>query len=356
MIKVVRGNFLEASAEALVNTVNCVGVMGKGIALQSKKAFPDNYDAYLKACRKGEIRPGHMFVYETGRILNPRYIVNFPTKRHWKGRSRYEDIEAGLRALVAEVRNRKIGSIAIPSLGCGLGGLNWKRVRSMIEDALSGLPEVEVHLYEPAGTPSTKEMPIGTREPRMTVARALFIKLMQLYDRNAYRLTLLEIQKLAYFLQESGQNLRLHYVKHTYGPYAHNLNKVLEVLEGHYIRGYGDTQKPDVEIELLPEAPGKADMFLTEHPEAARRLERVSALVDGFETPYGMELLSSVHWVAVHDMTAVDVDGAVGLIRSWNERKERLFRPEHVRIAWDRLVTEEWIRSMGSRVPVGNDS
>ncbi len=345
MIELTQGNILKADAEALVNTVNCVGVMGKGIALQFKKAFPDNFRAYEAACRHKEVQPGRMFVFETGQIFNPRYVINFPTKRHWRGRSRYEDIAAGTRALVEELRNRNIRSIAIPPLGCGLGGLNWHRVRAIIEETFSTLPDVRVMLYEPKGAPAAKDMPVGTGKPRMTIARALFVKLMQQYARHAYRLTLLEIQKLAYFLQESGLELRLRYVKHLYGPYAHNLNKVLEVLEGHYIRGYGDTQKPDVEIQLLPGATRQADVFLQNHPEAMENLDVVADLVDGFETPYGMELLSSVHWLAIHDREATDADTAIAAMLRWNDRKSKLFKPEHIRVAWDRLQEEGWLRA-----------
>ena len=346
MISMVKGNFLEANAEALVNTVNCVGIMGKGIALQSKKAFPDNYEAYAQACKKGEVRPGRMFVYETKRMLNPKYIINFPTKRHWIGRSRYEDIESGLQALVVEARGRRIRSMAIPPLGCGSGGLDWAIIRPMIEHALSMLPDVEVHLYAPEGAPEAIAMPVATKKPHMTIARALLVKLMQQYNHSAYRLTLLEIQKLAYFLQEAKQELRLNYVQHTYGPYAHNLNKLLEILEGHYIRGYGDNQRPDVEIELWQDAVAKADAYLEGHPEAKARLTKVAALVDGFETPYGMELLASVHWIAVHAGTAVDADGAVHQMRCWNERKNRLFKPEHIKVAWNRLEAQGWIVPM----------
>jgi len=155
--------------------------------------------------------------------------INFPTKRHWRGKSRYEDIETGLEALVQEVRERKIRSIAIPPLGSGLGGLQWERVKPMIEKAFATMPEVQVKLFEPKGSPNAGKMPAGTSKPRMTVARALFVKLMQQYARFAYRLTLLEIQKLAYFLQESGLDLKLRYVKHLYGPYAHNLEHLCEV-------------------------------------------------------------------------------------------------------------------------------
>ncbi|MFO7860367.1 MAG: macro domain-containing protein, partial [Desulfosalsimonas sp.] len=240
--------------------------------------------------------PGRMFIFETGQIFNPRFIINFPTKRHWRGKSRYEDIESGLKALVKEVQERDIHSIAIPPLGSGFGGLQWTRVKAMIEEAFAKMPEVQVKLFEPKGSPEAADMPVGTARPNMTVARALLVKLMQQYARFAYRLTLLEIQKLAYFLQESGLDLKLRYVKHLYGPYAHNLNKMLEILEGHYIQGYGDTQKPDVEITLLPNANKEADRFLQQDSAAIKNLEKVADLVDGFETPYGMELLSSVHW------------------------------------------------------------
>jgi O-acetyl-ADP-ribose deacetylase (regulator of RNase III) len=346
MVERTSGNILTADAEALVNTVNCVGVMGKGIALQFKKAFPENFEAYAAACRREEVRPGHMFVFATGQIFNPRFIINFPTKRHWRGKSRYEDIASGLKALVQEVRARKIRSIAVPPLGSGLGGLQWSKVKRMIEAAFEEIPEVRVMLYEPKGSPDAMDMPVGTPAPKMTVARSLLIKLMHQYARFAYRLTLLEIQKLAYFLQESGLDLKLRYVKHLYGPYAHNLNKVLEILEGHHIRGYGDTQKPDVEIALLPNADKAADSFLKRDPQAARHLERVADLVDGFETPYGMELLASVHWAAIHDGEASDAESAVTAMARWSDRKKQLFKPVHIQSAWERLQAEGWLAAV----------
>src|SRR5215208_2123004 len=118
-VEIRRGDLLAADAEAVVNTVNCVGIMGRGIALQVKNAYPANFKAYEAACKRGEVEPGRMLVHETGQLTNPRYIINFPTKRHWRGRSRIEDIESGLDALVAEVRRLGIKSIAVPPLGCG---------------------------------------------------------------------------------------------------------------------------------------------------------------------------------------------------------------------------------------------
>lgn len=344
MITVRRGNLIEADAEALVNTVNCEGFMGKGIALQFKKAFPDNFKAYQQACRAGMVRPGRMFNFPTHSLTNPRYIINFPTKRNWREKSKIEDIESGLKTLVEEVRRLDLSSIAVPPLGSGLGGLDWRQVRPLIERAFGELPDVRVMLFEPAGAPHAKLMPVRTKRPNMTVARALFVKLMEQYSAMAYRLTLLEIQKLAYFLQESGEPLRLKYVAHIYGPYAHNLNKVLETLDGHFIRGYGDSQKPDQEIELLPGAIDVADRFLSESKESATRLARVANLIDGFETPYGMELLASVHWVAIHESPpAGDASDAVQYVQRWNDRKKQMFKPEHVNIAWGRLNEQGWL-------------
>lgn len=153
MVQTTNGNLLAAEVEALVNAVNCVGVMGRGIALQFREAFPDNYTAYKTACDRGELRPGRMFVFDLQRETNPRFIINFPTKRHWRDKSRLEDIQAGMSSLVEEIRQRRISSIAIPPLGCGLGGLDWSDVRPIIETALTELPDVVTLIYEPTSPP-----------------------------------------------------------------------------------------------------------------------------------------------------------------------------------------------------------
>jgi len=349
MIEPTQGNLLRADVEALVNTVNCVGFMGKGIALQFKKAFPRNFLEYQRACRAEEVRPGRILVHETGTLSNPRYILNFPTKRHWRGHSLIEDIRSGLVALVAEIERRGIRSVAVPPLGCGNGGLDWEVVRPLILEAFSNLPKVRVLLFEPAGFPAAADQPIGTTRPAMTTARALFVKAMDEYTRGAYRLTLLEIQKLAYFLQEAGEPLRLRFEEGHYGPYAANLNKVLERLEGHFTQGYSDSPKPDVEIALLPEAVTEADAWLANESSSVRHLERVVALIDGFETPFGMELLASVHWVATHgEERAGNPQEALSKVQAWNDRKRRLFQEEHVILAWEHLDSEGWLPASGS--------
>ncbi len=347
MIEFKQGNLLEEKAEALVNTVNCVGVMGKGIALQFKRAYPENFRQYQKACKAGEVRPGSMFTVTTGSIFNSRYIINFPTKRHWKGKSKLEDIKAGLTSLVAEVQRLNITSIAIPPLGCGNGGLNWTDVRPLIESTFVALPDVRVIIFEPSRAPAAEKMPVATKKPNMTRGRALVIQLLEIYGIPGYELTKLEIQKLAYFLQEAGEELKLHYVAHNYGPYAHNLNHVLNRIEGHFIRGYGDgtSRAESAEIYVLEEGRKAAQKFLETQPEARQNLERVSNLIYGFETPYGVEMLATVHWVATkYDNPAQDSEQAISLVHEWNERKLHLFQPQHIRKAWQRLQEQNWLR------------
>jgi O-acetyl-ADP-ribose deacetylase (regulator of RNase III) len=343
MIEIKQGNLLKENAEALVNTVNCVGVMGKGIALQFKQAFPDVFKQYKKACDAGEVQPGKMFTVQTGKLLNPKYIINFPTKRHWKGNSLLDDVQSGLVALVAEVTDRQIQSIAIPPLGCGNGGLHWAVVKPLIIQAFANLPDVQVCLFEPAGAPAVDDIQVATAKPKMTQARALCIQLMDQYGLPGYRLSRIEIQKLAYFLQVSGEPLKLDYVKHHQGPYAHTLNHVLQNIEGHYIRGYGDGSQAS-EIHVLDEGRRAAQVVLEQDESAQQHLEQVSSLIDGFETPYGMEMLATIHWVATHNArAALDSEIAIAAVHAWSDRKRQLFKPNHLRKAWQQLYEQDWL-------------
>ncbi len=343
MIDYAQGNVLEARVEALVNTVNTVGVMGKGVALQFRHAFPENYTFYQKACKRGDVQPGKMLVFETGRFTEPRYVVNFPTKRHWKEKSRLEYIDSGLHDLVNVVKVKHIRSIAIPALGCGNGGLDWDDVRPRIVAAFDDLPEVHVLLYAPAGSPDPETMQIATSRPNLTPGRAAMIALMHLYALPGYRLSMLEIQKLAYFLQVAGQPLRLSFTRGRYGPYAETLHHVLQRIEGHYIRGYGDRSQA-ASMYLLAGADKEAQDYLHEHPDVDQRLQRVAHLIEGFETPYGLELLATVHWLASDTPdVACDSDVAIQAVHGWNERKKKMFQPEHIRIAWNRLQEQGWL-------------
>jgi O-acetyl-ADP-ribose deacetylase (regulator of RNase III) len=342
MIEFTTGDILRADAEALVNTVNCVGIMGRGIALQFKNAFPANFKAYEAACAREQVQPGRMFVFETGTLGNPKLIINFPTKRHWRGKSRIEDIDSGLKALVEEIRNRGIRSIAIPPLGSGLGGLDWADVRPRIEAALRDVNDLHVIVFEPSGAPvATKSGDV----PNMTPGRAALVVLMNRYVGGLMDpfVTLIEVQKLMYFMQEAGEPLQLNYKKHHYGPYADNLRHVLAKIEGHLVSGYLDGgDAPDKQLELVPGAAEDAEAFLARDIDTRSHFYRVGNLVEGFETPFGLELLATVHWVVTREH-ATDAEDATVKVYAWNDRK-RIFSPRQIGIAYETLRAKGWLR------------
>ncbi|WP_396957705.1 macro domain-containing protein [Nitrosomonas sp.] len=344
MIEYTSGDILHCEVDALVNTVNCVGIMGRGIALQFKNMYPANFKAYEAACKREEVQPGRMFVFETRQLTAPRLIINFPTKRHWRGKSRIEDIEAGLVDLANVIRDKHIQSIAIPPLGAGLGGLSWDEVRPRIEHALGELEDVQVIVYEPNGAPSNDKMAHVREVPKMTAGRAALVELMQRYLGGLLDpfVTLLEIHKLMYFMQEAGEPLRLNYTKHHYGPYAKNLRHVLNAVEGHLISGYADGgDVPDKPLSLVPGAVSEARSFLDQHEASRTRFERVTRLVEGFESPYGLELLATVHWVMRRE-GATQIDSVERQVYSWNGHK-RKFTQRQLVIAEERLRSQGWL-------------
>ncbi|MDR2697268.1 MAG: macro domain-containing protein [Holophagales bacterium] len=343
MIEYKQGDLLADNAEAIVNTVNCVGVMGRGIALQFKKWFPDNYVFYETACKRKEVVPGKMLVYETNSLINPRYIINFPTKRHWRGASRIQDIEAGLADLIYIVQARGIDSIAVPPLGCGLGGLEWSAVRHCMESAFAQLTDVNIKIFEPNGALPAEKMACGRSIPDMTSGRAALVSLTKRYLDGLLDpiVTLLEIHKLMYFLQESGEPLCLNYVKHDHGPFALNLSHVLNAVEGYLLSGYADGgDKPDKQIQIVPGADLDANAFLKQQPDTLRRIGRVTELVDGFETRFGMELLATVHWVAKNE--AIALPDIVDRAYAWGPQK-RKFSRRQIEIAFTRLRGDNWL-------------
>jgi O-acetyl-ADP-ribose deacetylase (regulator of RNase III) len=344
MMRFTTGDILAFSAEALVNTVNCVGIMGRGIALQFKNAYPENFKAYAAACERDEVQPGHMFVFETGKFL-PRFIINFPTKRHWRGKSRIEDVEAGLVALREEIVNKGIRSIAIPPLGSGLGGLDWKQVRPLITATLANLPDVDIVVFDPTNI-HEKAFVQSKNVPKMTSGRAALLVLINQYLRGLMDpfVTLLEVHKLMYFMQEAGQQLQLKYVKAPRGPYAENLRHVLHAVEGHLVSGYADGgDAPDKQLELVPGAVSDAVASLKDDLETSSRFDQVAKLVDGYETPYGLELLATVHWIAVKE-SAHSLDEVIARFYEWGDRKKR-FSPRQISLAHNTLREKGWLSS-----------
>lgn len=356
MITQGHGNLLDADVDALVNTVNTVGVMGKGIALQFRRAYPEMYRAYERAVKAGDVGVGRMHVWPTEALTGPRYVINFPTKGHWRARSRLADVERGLDDLVRVVRKLCIKSLAVPPLGCGNGGLDWRHVEPRIRGALAALDsDVHVLLYPPGRTPNASAMRTGTGRPAMTSARAALIRVLARYSERALEASLVEVQKLLYFLQAAGEPLRLNYVKAQYGPYSDNLRHVLSNLEGHYLSGFGDGSARVADAELIQVLPGADELAgesLATHPETVERIARVLQLLEGFESAYGMELLASVHWIAHETPEAAgDPDLATRLVRDWTPRKGRMFTAEHIRVAWDALHDRGWLPASAHLAP-----
>jgi O-acetyl-ADP-ribose deacetylase (regulator of RNase III) len=342
MISYKQTNLFDSTAEALVNTVNLVGVMGKGIALQFKDLFDLNYKQYLKACKSNHLHIGKMFVTETGLLTNPKYIINFPTKTDWRSYTKMEYINKGLDDLVNVINTLNIKSIAIPPLGCGNGGLDWNDVRPIIERKLSGISEdVVVEIYEPGIHSYTKTV-ASKKMPKLTKARAIILSLADKYTVLGFDISHLEIQKLAYFLQELGQNdLNLKFAKGRYGPYATNLKHLLAFLEGTYIKGQIRFQdmKPTDALKLVEENLKAVYSFVSTEltSEEQMRLNQVASLIEGFESPFGMELLATVHWAKKEIGNATSASEIKKYINFWSERKKNIMSFEQIEIALERV-------------------
>jgi O-acetyl-ADP-ribose deacetylase (regulator of RNase III) len=255
-----------------------------------------------------------------------------------------EDIEAGLADLVDVIRERNITSVAVPPLGSGLGGLDWHEVRNRVENALNNLPEVRILVFEPVGAPQGNVMAHAKEVPVMTASRAALVGLMRRYLAGLLDpfVTLLEVHKLMYFLQESGEELRLKYSKAPYGPYANNLRHVLNAIEGYFISGYADGgDKPGKELQLVPGAIKDAELELQKHPDTRERFERVADLVNGFESSFGLELLATVHWVVKREK-AETLEKVIRRTYAWNAHKKR-FSERQIRIAVSVLTQKGWI-------------
>ena len=251
MITFKKGDLLSSDAQALVNTVNTVGVMGKGIALQFKNRFPVNYSVYREACKKGTFSVGQVLVVEDGDLMNKKFIVNFPTKAHWKGNSTYEYVHSGLKALRDAIVKHNIKSIAIPPLGCGNGGLDWSKVKTMIVQELSDLP-IDITVFEPNDAiKSILQKEVTQKTAKLTPARAMLLYLLFNYESVGEQSSLFVANKLAYFLQRSGEQLKLKFEAHHYGPYTVQLNHVLLHLNGVYLSGMEQNEiKPFEPIQL----------------------------------------------------------------------------------------------------------
>lgn len=340
MIKVFEGDMMLSKAVALVNTVNTVGVMGKGIALQFKEAFPSNNKAYINACKKKELQPGKLLaVWDENLQLGKKLIINFPTKEHWRYPSKYEFIEKGLVALRELLQKENIKSVAIPPLGSGNGGLDWNKVRPMIENALDGL-NTEIMIYEPnAAIKAILQKQDVKKEIKLTPARASLLYALFAFESMGEYSSLFVANKLAYFLQRKGQKLNLDFKAHYYGPYAIGVEKVLYHLNGVYLKGMeqGNT-KPFEPLQLNYEKWNEIKQYIVKELsyEDAQRVKSLIQFLSGFTSELSLEILSTVDFI-IAENPQYSIDEVMKAIANWNMRKKELFKREHVQASYEYL-------------------
>lgn len=354
MIRYTTGNLLEAEAEALVNTVNTVGVMGKGIALMFKERFPENYQAYKTACERNELQTGRMFVTPTGQLNGPKWVINFPTKRHWRPASKLEWIDEGLADLRRVLIENEIKSVAIPPLGSGNGKLDWADVKPLIEQHLDDLDDVEILVFEP--TRAYHNVSKTTGVEKLTPPRAMIAEIIRRYEVLGLDCSILEVQKLAWVLNRTIDRLgmknplKLKFTANRYGPYSDNLRHLMDALDGSYLH---------CEKRLADASPTDTIHFAPSHAEKVRNyfrgseggayieaVDRTDELIDGFQSPLGMEALATVGWLIDEADAEPTVPGIRAGIAAWPadsgaaERKQRLFRDNLLLAALERFGGE----------------
>lgn len=351
MIRFTTGNLLDAEVDAIVNTVNTVGVMGKGIALMFKERFPENFKVYASSCKRGEVETGRMFVTASTELNGPRWIINFPTKRHWRNKTEMEWVKQGLIDLRRVIKEKDIHSIAIPPLGCGNGGLDWNQVRVLIENMLGDMTDVEVLVYEPTKKYQNVRKMRGVE--KLTPARVLIVEMVRRYGVLGFECSILEIQKLAWFLQrvierEHMENpLNLKFKADRYGPYADNLRHLLDSLDGSYLhcdRRLSDASPSDT-IRFDGDMETRVQEYLSsaDAHSFAEAINQTDKLIDGFQSPLGMEALATIDWLIVREHSPATLEGIRDGLRQWpggenaSARKQHLFKDHLINAAIKRL-------------------
>lgn len=336
------GNLLDSNAQALVNTVNTDGIMGKGIALQFKNQFPNNYKEYVKVCKEGTISIGKLFVFNEDTLLNgKKLIINFPTKTSWRKPSEYLYIEMGLKDLVEIINKYNIKSIAIPPLGAGNGGLDWNIVKEMILSHLDGL-DCEIYVYEPNN--AIKEV-LRKERVSLTPARAMLLSVLFELVKNGEFISEFSAEKVAYFLQRFGANdvFKLEFKKNFYGPYSGKVKHVLYYLNGSYITGYSSKdRKPFENLGLIFEAEVDVNEYLNlpENSKYLNIVNKTKAFLNGFYSNFGLELLSTVDFIKETENLS-ELSSIKNRIENWSDRKRTLFasNPKFIDIALKNLCT-----------------
>lgn len=341
-MKFLKGNLLEAKTQALVNTVNTVGIMGKGIALQFKEIYPENYKAYLEACKKQELKPGKLLVVREYLINEEKIIINFPTKVEWFKKSQYSYIEEGLKELVKVISEYKIESVAIPPLGCGNGGLKWDRVKQLITRYLSGLKDIDIQIFEPNN--EIKELlkkQESNKKIKLTPARAMLLYSMFYYESLGENSSLFVANKLSYFLKRLGEKNfnKIKFDASHYGPYSVQVEHMLHLVNGIYLKGLEQMNvEPFESIELQYDKAKEVSEFVRNNlsREQNQILKDLIKLIDGFQSALALEILATVDFIR-KDNENIKKEGIMETINRWSNRKKELFKEKFIDIAIDHL-------------------
>ncbi len=343
MIQYIKGNILDSTAQALVNTVNTMGVMGKGIALQFKKAYPNNYRAYEKACQNNEIKIGKMFVTrDNNTISGERLIINFPTKTNWRKPSEYKYIEEGLDDLAKQIEEKQITSIAIPPLGAGNGGLKWEKVKKIIEQKLQHL-NLDVYVYEP-----TAQIQEHMKKERIKLTDARALLLYVLYDlvKNGEYVSEFSSEKVCYFLQKFGAKkyFKLEFEANFYGPYSGKVRFVLNAINGSYVMGYSDmNKKPFDPLTLVGDAYETIKGYVEKNPDLLEIANKTILFLRGFYSDFALELLSSIDYISTKEKT-LDKQIISQRLEEWSDRKRTMFsNPKYLDISLKHLHNTNFV-------------
>jgi O-acetyl-ADP-ribose deacetylase (regulator of RNase III) len=340
MIQYVKGDILTARTEAIVNTVNTVGVMGKGVALRFKEVFPSNFRAYAQAVKENKVVTGRMFVFPAGGANGVKFIINFPTKEQWFQPSQYNWISEGLKDLVQVIQEKRIESIALPPLGCGNGKLKWEKVRPMIEEALGAIPGLSVVVFEPdQQIQRIIDAESSGKKVALTPARAMLLQLLFMYEANGEESCLFAAQKLLYFLQRFGEKqLKLTFSNHHYGPYSNQVDHLVYHLQGQWMNGFAEKEaKPFDGLRLRYDRREELKAYIDRlSPDETNRLNILSRFLEGFESPLALEVLATTDAILAKS-PGLELPQVVEKIAQWNDRKKALIKENHVKVALDRL-------------------
>jgi O-acetyl-ADP-ribose deacetylase (regulator of RNase III) len=324
MIRLVRGNLFESGAEALVNTVNCVGVMGKGIAYQFKRAYPAMHDDYLRKCKAGKVRLGEVTGFREGGKL----IVNFPTKGHWRASSQIGDIRTGLAALQTFLIKENVRSVAMPPLGCGNGGLAWTEVRSAIEEELASL-DLDVELYEPIGRFESSV----AKEPRLSLGHFVLAALRTELDKP----TKITFQKAAYFFNVFWGEQYFRFGAYRYGPYSVALDPMFNTIRD-FLSHSGMSAQEMLRDGIARKLSGSnADRLKSMLPVVQSVARYCNARTER------LEALATVHAIVSQQPGLAETE-LLDRFFSWSDEKAQRFTSDHVRAAVNELQLDGLIR------------